>query len=90
MLFNAILKRVCSLSCLCFLLASGVSCGSDDNETDADARLETRNVYSTGCKTEQQASYGTASSMTFPGYDESLEYTCRTDGYVYISHQRLV
>lgn len=81
----AMVKNKFLLFCLTLLFMGLAGCSSDDG-AGTDGSLAVRNVYATGCKTGEQVQSRAEATTAFPGFDESVEYTCRNDGYVFIRH----
>lgn len=77
-------KKLLLWLCLPLFLVSVVGCGDDDENTGQS--LAVKNVYATGCKTDGQAQNREGGSMPFPGFEEYVEYTCKSDGYVFVRH----
>lgn len=84
-------KGVFLLVNLLMLTMGFVGCSNDNEKTKDDASLTLRNFVHTGCK--DKATSAKAVSAGFPqldGYEESVEYSCKSSGRLYIRHVNAV
>lgn len=76
---------------LCFIALAAslciVGCSNDDDNHDGNT-VNVRNVYDSGCKTSGVTQESALANGSFAdmGFEESVEYTSKDDGYVFIKH----
>ena len=76
---------------LCLLPAAAIglaACSDNEDVNGGDAKVEARYVYDSGCKTDAETSEAARANGGFEnyGFEESVEYTSKGDGYVFVNH----